>query len=130
MKVKENKEAEFLIGLAMLIIGILIFVKNIYVRSNFFSGRVSIGGVYLGTGLFTIPLVAGLVWMFIQPKKTVPKVVAILGFVLILVIALASVSIRVSAIPLYKWIAMLLLIVGGAVLVLRALELARKAKKD
>ena len=128
LKIKENKEMDFLVGIIMLAIGIIMFVGNIYVRSNFFSGRIGIGNVYVGTGVFTIPLVAGLVWMFLSPKKTMPKIITIVGFLLIIIIAVSSISIRVSSIPLYKWIIMLVLIIGGGILTLRALRLARKSK--
>ena len=124
--IKDGKSLEFLAGLGMLIAGVIMFTKNIYVTTPFLTGQFSVGGIYLRSGIFVLPLIAGLIWMFFKPEKTFPKVLSVLGFVLIIAMAISSVTIRVGAISLVKWIIILVLIFGGLLLSARAVKLKRK----
>lgn len=126
--VKDDKIIEFLAGLAMLIAGVLIFSKNIYVASNFHSQGVKIGGIYLRSGICVIPLIAGLLWMFANPKQIWAKVLSVTGFALIILYAIFSVNIRVRYVSLGKWILILLLIIGGIALMCSAIYLKKKKK--
>ena len=124
--VRENKQTEFIAGIAMILIGVLVFVKNIYVATPFNAGGISIGGFYLRTGIFVMPLIAALIWLFLSPKKKLPAIFAAIAFVIIVAVTIGSVAIRVSYISLPKWILLLVLIFGGMTLVLRAVKLSRK----
>ena len=124
--VKDDKMLEFLAGMAMLIAGVLVFAKNIYVASNFYSQGLKIGGLYLRSGICVIPLIAGLLWMFARPKSVWAKVLSGAGFVFIILFAVMSVNIRVRAISLGKWILILLLIIGGLMLMAGAFYLKKK----
>lgn len=126
-EIDENKTLEFLAGIIMLAVGLYLLIKRVYVSTPMFStGNVTIAGVRFRTGIFTIPVIAGLVWMFFKPEGKLPKILTVLGFVLILAVVISSVSIRVSRISLGQWVLIMFLIVAGLVLVLRAVDLKRK----
>ena len=127
-KVKEDKLTEFIAGLAMFIAGVMLFAKNIYVSSPVFSQGIRIGGMYVRSGVCVLPCIAGLIAVFARPKSVWPKVLAAAGFLFIIAIAVFSVNIRVRAIPLMKWIFILVLIFGGVILICRAVYLRKKEK--
>lgn len=126
IKVAENKELEFIIGAAMMLLGLWLLLKKVYVSSSFFGGYIHISGMRVRTGIFTIPLVAGLVWMFFKPNGKAPKIFSVAGFVLIIVVVICSVSVRVAAIPLSMWLVILFLIAAGIGIVIRSLKISNK----
>lgn len=129
-KIKENMELDFFAGLALFIIGIIVFTKNIYVSTGMFGGGITIGGVYLRSGVCVLPFIAGVVWMFLRPGKLLPKIISGAGFAVILIAALMSVNIRVRAVPLVRWIIILLLVFGGIALMCTSVYLkSSKGKK-
>ena len=128
ISVSASKQSEFIAGLVMLIAGVFVFAKNIYVATPFNAGGISIGGFYLRTGIFILPLTASMIWLFLSQKKKLPSVACILSLILIVAVAIGSVAIRVSYISLPKWLIILFLIFGGTVLILRAVHLSRVKK--
>ena len=128
LSVKDDKVIEFLVGLAMMIAGVLIFAKNIYVASNFYSLGLKVGGIYLRSGICVVPMIIGLLWMFRNPKSPWAKILAIGGLAFIILYAILSVNIRVRAISLWRWILILALIIGGLALMCSAIYLKRGKK--
>lgn len=129
LKVKENKETEFIIGLLMFIGGVYLMMKHVYVSSSFFTHGLKVGGIYVRSGICVLPFVAAAICLFLSPDKLWPKIFAGLAFVFIIIVAIMSVNIRVSPVSLMNWIFILVLIFGGIVLILRAVYLQKK-KKD
>ena len=115
--IREDKLTEFLLGVGMFIAGIILLTKNIYVSTPMFNHGIRIGGIYVRTGICVMPFLAGAICLFSWPQKLWPKIVT------------ASVNIRVRAVPLARWLIILLLISGGTVLIFRAVYLRRKGKK-
>lgn len=126
IRVANNMELEFIIGAIMLVAGLWILLQKVYVSSSFFGGYVRIAGLRLRTGIFTIPLIAGLVWMFLKPQSKASKIFTVAGFVLIIIVAICSVSIRVRAIPIGTWIIILFMVAGGIGLVLQSIKISNK----
>ena len=127
--IKEDKLTEFLLGLGLLIAGIIMLTKNIYVSTPMFNHGIRIGGIYVRTGICVMPFLIGAICLFSWPQKLWPKIVTGAGFLFILGVAVFSVNIRVRAVPLARWLAILLMISGGMVLIFRAVYLRRKGRK-
>ena len=127
--IKEDKLTEFLLGVGMFVAGIILLTKNIYVSTPMFNHGIQIGGIYVRTGICVMPFLAGAICLFSWPQKLWPKIVTAAGFLFILGVAVFSVNIRVRAVPLARWLIILLLISGGTVLIFRAVYLRRKGKK-
>ena len=112
----EDRRATFLIGLAMLIGGLWLFIQNVYVSSPWHPAGIHIGPFTFRSGVFVLPLLAALVWLFFRPKSKVAKVFACIGLGLIVVYVVLSVNIKLSRVPVLEWIGILFLIVVGAVM--------------
>ncbi len=126
IKVRQEMLLDFVIGLALLLGGLAWLLSNVYVMTPHHTGQLPIGGVYLRSGMLILPLIAGLLCWFRWPKRVWPKIVCGAGIVLIAVLMITSVTIRLKSVPLIKWIVILLMIGGGAVLTLRALTLKKR----
>lgn len=129
MKKERNELAEFVIGLAMLVIGLYLFMQNVTVTSSFFSGSLRLGFINLNTGLVVVPFIVGIIMLFVNPDSFLSKLVAALGFLIIIVSIIASTSMRLSTITLYEWLLYLILIFGGLALVCRILFKAPQKKE-
>ena len=111
----------FLAGLVMLIIGLFILSQKILVYSTFFTSGLYIRGFHLNTGLIVIPLIAGIVWMFVSPKGIGGKLLTAVGALLIIASVIMSTSLHLLSMSLFDWILILVLIFGGGGLILRVL---------
>ena len=111
----------FLAGLTMLIVGLFIFSQKVLVYTSFFSSGIHIHGFRLNSGLVVIPLIAGVIWMFVSPKSIWGKLLTGVGLLIIIVSVIMSTSIHLVTMSLFYWILILVLIFGGAGLILRVL---------
>ncbi|WP_310602644.1 hypothetical protein [Anaerosporobacter sp.] len=118
---QRNELAEFVVGLAMLVIGLYLFTSRVSVSSSFFSYGISYGSVHLPTGAVFIPFIVGIIMLFAKPESFLSKLVAALGLLLIIVSIIMSVHIRLQTITLYEWLLYLITIFGGLALVCRVL---------
>ena len=112
----KDRRATFLIGLAMLIGGLWLFVQNVYVSSPYHPAGIHVGPFTFRSGVFVLPLLGALVWMFFRPKSKAAKVFACIGLAMIVVYVILSVNIKLSRVPVLEWIGILFLIVVGAVM--------------
>lgn len=129
MKKERNELIEFLVGACMLAAGLYFFSNKVTVTMGFFGGLVTIGGYSVTSGLTIIPLIAGIVWMFINPDSFGAKLLTVIGAVIIIAAIVASTQFRLVSLTLYEWIIYLVLIFGGFALVARVL-FAEPKKKD
>jgi len=118
---------EFLLGLAMFVVGIFIFLSNITVTNGFGLSTVffRIGGnfgVDIVSGMIFIPFIFGIALVFYNKKNLIGWILTI-GSVLLLMIGMI-VSLRFSFRPMnaFSMIMLLVLIFGGAGLFLRSLR--------
>lgn len=118
---QRNELAEFIIGLAMLVIGLYLFTGRVSVSSNFFSSGIYYGSVHIPTGAVFIPFIIGIIMVFVKPESLLSKLVAGLGFLIILASIIMSVNIRLQTISLYEWLLYIIAIFGGLGLVCRVL---------
>ena len=115
MKEAKNELMQFIAGIVMLAVGLYIFSQKVIVFSGY--GFFFIGGGRFSSGLIIVPLIIGIVWMFITGANFASKVFTSLSVLLIIVSVIMSTHIHLSAMTLYEWILLLVLIFGGAGLV-------------
>lgn len=120
MKNAKNELLQFLAGVAMLTVGLFIFSQKVIVSSSFMSGF-HMGGISMTSGMVIIPLIAGIVWMFVSGASFPSKVLTVLGGLLIIVGVIVSTRIYLTTMTLYDWILILVLIFGGAGLLVKVL---------
>lgn len=120
MKSAKNELLQFVAGLVMLIVGLFIFSQKVVVYSSFLGGF-SLGGMRMTSGLIIIPLIAGIVWMFVSGASFPSKIMTGAGALLILAGVIASTNIRLTSMTLYEWVLLLVMIFGGAGLVAKVL---------
>lgn len=66
MKKPKHELMTFVAGIVMLVAGLFILSQKVIVSSSFFSsfGGMSIWGARISSGMVVIPLIIGIVWMF------------------------------------------------------------------
>lgn len=115
MKEAKNELIQFVAGIVMLAVGLYIFSQKVIVFSGY--GFFAFGGGRFSSGLIIVPLIIGIVWMFITGANFVSKIFTALSVLLIIVSVIMSTHIHLSAMTLYEWILLLVLIFGGAGLI-------------
>lgn len=116
---QRNEFVEFIVGLAMLVIGLYLFTGRVSVSSSFFSSGIYYGTVRIPTGAVFVPFIVGIIMVFAKPESFLSKLVAGLGVLIILVSIIMSVNIRLETISLYEWLLYIIAIFGGLGLVCR-----------
>ena len=109
MKDAKNELMQFVAGVVMLAVGLYIVFSG--------YGFFFLGGGRFSSGLIIIPLIIGIVWMFMTGACFASKVFTALSVLLIIVSVIMSTHIHLSVMTLYEWILLLVLIFGGAGLV-------------
>ena len=92
----KDRRATFFIGLVMLIGGLYLFIQNVYISSGKYATGIHIGPFVIRSGVFVLPLLAALIWMFFRPRSKAAKVFAVIGLAIIVVYTVLTVNIRVS----------------------------------
>lgn len=129
MKNERNELLEFLAGIGMLIAGLVIFSQKVIITTGFFGG-LSLGGFNLSSGIVVIPLIMGIVWLFVNYDSFGAKLLVGAGILIIIVSVILSTQIHLRTITLFEWIIMLVLLFGGLGLVLRSLFVKRRLSSD
>lgn len=68
---------EFFVGLLLLGAGLFMITNQVTVTSSF--GMLRWGGFSIPFGLTTVPLIIGIIWLFVKPESMLPKIVIVLG---------------------------------------------------
>ena len=126
MKEAKNELMQFVAGIIMLVVGLYIFSQKVIVFSGFFS----FGGGRFSSGLIVVPLIIGIVWMFVSGANFASKVFTVLAAIIIIASVVMTTNIHLSAMTLYDWILILVLIFGGAGLVGKVLFAGNKKADD
>lgn len=80
MKEAKNELMQFVAGIIMLVVGLYIFSQKVIVFSGFFS----FGGGRFSSGLIVVPLIIGIVWMFVSGANFASKVFTVLAAIIII----------------------------------------------
>jgi len=107
-------------GLVMLAAGGFWFLSSISVTTSYFG--LLLGTTRVNGGLILVPFIAGLVWLFLKPKSVGAKLLIGLGLVVIVASILSSVRFVLRSMNLFEFLIILILLIGGSVLTLRALQ--------
>jgi len=118
--VKNNPVLTFIVGAVMLTAG-LFWLMQIVQVSSLWGGGWMIGGVQVTGGATLVPLIAGIVWLFFNPKAVGAKVVCILGAVIVIAGILLSIRFSIRNTSLYVFVLIFVLIAGGCGLLARVL---------
>ena len=124
----KNSLLTFFVGLLLLGAGLYMIANRILISSSF-SG-VHIGGIRISFGLTTVPFFLGLIWAFVKPDEVIPKIVIVLGVVLIIVAVIMSVRFYFVGTTLYEYILMFGMTAIGSGLLLRTLFAPREKRKN
>ncbi len=124
---KENKRnrndlLSFFIGILMFGGGLFLIFQNAQVRSSWGSGYFyHIGSWGIPNGLIMLPVIIGIVMLFLMDRKIFGWIVTILGIIFILLTIIMSVRIVWRTTSVYVFIIMFGLAAAGGGLMLRAL---------
>ena len=115
-----NSLRTFFVGLVMLAAG-LFWLTSIVEVSSVWGAGWRIGGLSVSGGLTLVPLIAGIVWLFFNPKSLGAKLLSVVGAVIIVAGIVMSVRFYVHRTSLFVFILIFVFIAGGAALVARVL---------
>lgn len=108
----------FIVGFVMMIAGLLWFISQSLGSVGVF--RIYMGHVPVGKIAITIPFLIGIGWLFLGTNKKVGEYLAVAGIVLIVVSLMISIRFSYQSIPVYSYLAMLVLMFGGLWLMVKA----------
>lgn len=121
-KKNKNELLNFFLGLIMFGAGLFLILQNARVTSSWGSGYFyHIGSWGVPNGLVVVPLIIGIMMLFIMDKKIFGWIFVVLGIVFILATIIMSVQIRWVNTSAYVFILMFGLVAAGGGLILRAL---------
>ena len=116
----KNSLVTFLVGLAMLVAGLYWLTTMVQVTTMWGMGF-RIGGANIPSGLTLVPLIAGILWIFFNPKSVGAKILCCVGVVIIIASIIMSVRFHVPRVSLFEFILVFIGIAGGAGLIARVL---------
>ncbi len=114
----------FLIGLAMMIGGGYLLLNNIVVRPNFGFGSVAFrfGGLSVTSGMILIPFMFGVGMIFYNSRNWIGWLLACGSLLALIFGVIANMSLELTRMSAFDLIIILVLLVGGLGLFLRALR--------
>ncbi len=113
---------DFFIGLLMFAGGLFMVLQNIIVRTSWGSGYFyRIGGWNVPNGMVMLPLLIGIVMLFMLDKKFFGWLVTVLGIIFILLTIIMSVNISWKTSSAYVFVLMFGLVAAGGGLMLRGM---------
>ena len=116
----KNSALTFFIGLVMLVAGLFWLTQIVEVSTSWFN-LWRVGGVPIGGGLTLVPLIVGIVWLFFNPKSIWPKIITVLGGVILIASIIMSLNFHVQRTSLFVFIIIFVMVAGGSGLLLRTL---------
>ena len=117
----KNDLLQFFIGLLMLGAGLFMIFQNLDVRSSWGTGFWHIGSYSLPNGMVFLPILIGIVMLFLMDRKIFGWIVLSIGVLIVLVSVIMSVNIRWRTTNAYIFIIMFGFTMAGGGLVLRQL---------
>lgn len=119
-KHEKNILIEFLVGLVLLGVGLFWIFQSVSVTSSF-GGFMRFGGFYAPNGTVIIPLLIGIIMLFLMERKVFGWIVTAIGIAVILIAIIMSVHLRFNGGSLYNYILMFGFTGVGGGLVIKSL---------
>jgi len=116
----KNQLVMFLVGLAMLVAGLFWLTSMVQVTIGWGAG-LRIGGATIPSGITLVPLIAGILWVFFNPRAVGAKILLIIGVIILIASILMTVRFQMPRVSLFEFILVFVGIAGGAGLVSRVL---------
>ena len=116
----KNQLVIFLVGLAMLAAGLFWLTSMVQVTIGWGAG-LRIGGANIPSGITLVPLIAGILWVFFNPKSVGAKLLLLVGVVVLVASILMTIRFQMPRTSLFEFIMVFIGIAGGAGLVSRVL---------
>jgi len=116
----KNQPVMFLVGLVMLAAGLFWLTSMVQVTVGWGAG-LHIGGATIPSGVTLVPLIAGILWVFFNPKSVGAKILLLLGVVVLIASILMTIRFQMPRVSLFEFILVFVGIAGGAGLVSRVL---------
>lgn len=117
----KNDLLQFFVGLLMLAAGLFMIFQNLDVRSSWGTGFLRLGGYSLPNGLIFLPIIIGIVMLFLMDRKVFGWIVIAVGIIIVLAAVIMSVNIRWRTTNAYIFIVMFGLAAAGGAMVIRQL---------
>jgi len=117
---KNNPALTFIVGIIMLVAGLYWLTTMIQVSTTWGAG-LRVGGATIPSGLTLVPLIAGILWIFFDPKAVWAKILMLVGVVVLIASILMTLRFHVPRTSLFEFIMVFVAIAGGAGLVARVL---------
>lgn len=117
----KNDLLQFFVGLLMLAAGLFMIFQNLDVRSSWGTGFLHVGGYSLPNGLIFLPIIIGIVMLFLMDRKIFGWIVIAVGIIIVLAAVIMSVHIRWRTTNAYIFIVMFGLAAAGGAMVIRQL---------
>lgn len=117
----KNDLLQFFVGLLMLAAGLFMIFQNLDVRSSWGTGFLRLGGYSLPNGLIFLPIIIGIVMLFLMDRKVFGWIVIAVGIIIVLAAVIMSVHIRWRTTNAYIFIVMFGLAAAGGAMVIRQL---------
>lgn len=116
----KNSALTFIVGIIMLVAGLYWLTTMVQVSTTWGAG-LRIGGATIPSGLTLVPLIAGILCVFFNPKAIWAKILILVGVVIIIASILMTVRFHVPRTSLFEFILVFIGIAGGAGLIARVL---------
>ncbi len=117
----KNDLLTFFAGLLMFAGGVFMILQNIIVRTNWGTSFYHIGGWNVPNGLIMLPVLIGIVMLFVMDKKIFGWIVFGLGILFILLTVIMSVSISWKTSNAYVFLIMFGLAAAGGGMLMKVL---------
>lgn len=111
----------FLLGLIMAVTGGYLLFQQVQVTGGYWGGW-SFGGVGNSFGITLLPLLFGIGILFVNGRSMIGKLLAFGGGLVIVVGVIANLDIHFRQTSLWNTLIMLILLVGGVGLIIRAAQ--------
>lgn len=121
-----NELIGVLVGLAMIITGVCLFISKTSISSEFLQ----VEGIWEWWSILLVfvPLLTGIVLATLKPRWIIAKIVAVLGAIFLLAVIMANSTIIIEKkIMPFEWVLYIGLTAGGLLIILFAL-FAKKRK--
>ena len=123
--VKQNEMMEFVVGIILLAVGLFMLTMRVRVYSGWFAGFM-IGNFHIASGVVTIPLIIGIIWYVVKPESILPKILSIIGSIIIVVSIIMSISINWVSSTLFEYLLIFALSAVGVGLILKTVLTDKK----
>lgn len=120
-KKDRNDLLTFFLGLLMFAGGIFMILQNVIVRSSWGTSFYRIGTWAVPNGMIMLPVLIGIVMLFVMEKRIFGWIVFVLGLLFILLTIIMSVEISWKTSNAYMFVMMFGLTAAGGGLLMRVL---------